>query len=217
MGDQFGAIFSPWQLETAVVNTLQGVPPGGQAPRLVYYLAAVERAVGLAPQTLPVPPGPSSYRNDADTVTQMAEWFPMVHVVCKLLGDGEWIQQGVWQQRYTLEVTATFGDDDPDWARQVAGHYSVALARAIADYGSLGIGATHTRLVRGPTPAEFLNAGSARQVSQSTVRFETLVAPALVVSAPLDWAFPPYTSGAFPTVETITISTGGATGTVTEG
>jgi hypothetical protein len=190
-GDLFGASVGPWQVEQAVINLLQGVPPDGQAPLLVYYLADQERVLGLPPRTVPVPPGSSSYRGGVDDNTLEAEWFPVVHVVVEPSGAPVRLDWGGYAQSYEVRVTATCGDNDEDIARRASYAYGAAIAQAVIQNGTLGISATNTVLVRAPT-GELLNAISNRQVVRTTVTFDTLIAPAFTTLGPASWNFAPY-------------------------
>ncbi len=203
MADELGTIVSHWQIEQAVINTLQQPPPGGTFPRLVYYLAELERLNGLGPQTLPVPPGANSWRGGVDNFTFEAEWFPVVHVVVRPFGAPERMDPGEYMQVYEINVTATVGADDENWARQIAFHYGAAIAKTVMDQGSLGISATNTVLTNYGTPA-LLDPVNSRQVVRITVGFGTLIAPILTTGAPSTWQLNPYESpGQYPTVSTI--------------
>lgn len=199
----FGVIFSRYQLERAILSTLQTPPPGATASLLAYYVAESERQQGLAPQTIPLPPGPSSYRGGVDAGTLMAEWFPMVTVTAQPAGDAQRLDRYTLAQAYEAQVVCTAGDDSEQAARMVADAYGASVAKLIMDFGTLGIGATDTRVTRMADIA-LLDATNARQVCRATVHVQTLIAPALETSPPSAWPASPYTPAAqWPTVQTV--------------
>lgn len=205
--DQFGPSVGPWTIEGAALASLQDPPAYGlSSPRLVYYLADQERQMGLAAQTLPVPPGPSSYRGGVDAGTLQAEWFPMLHVNVSPMGTPDRPDMLTYGQRWQVTVTATHGDDDPSVARMVAESYGAAVALLFTQYGSLGIGATDTTITQFPRP-ELLNPVNARQVCRTTVVFETYTAPVAVKRGPVSWPDDPYTApGDWPQVTTVNVT-----------
>lgn len=207
MTDQLGTIFSRSQLEQAVIDTLQQFPePGGTAPRIVYYLAQMERTQGLTPRTLKPPPGPRSYRGGVDANTMEPEWFPMIHVLAQPTGKAEPFTQYEYGQAYDLQVISTVGDNDEDQARLIADGYAGAVARALADRGSLGIGASGTQITR-LGDVQLLDPVNARQVCRTTVRLTTLIAPVMTVGAPSSWADDPYQDpGQLPTVTEVNVT-----------
>lgn len=206
MTDQFGVILGRTQIEQAIITLLQSPPPQVTQPRIVYYLAAVERAAGLTPRTLPIPPGPSSYKGGVDARTLRAEWMPMIHVLCQPAGDAERLDKFTYAQAYQLEIVCTYGDDDEDTARMVADHYGAAVAKLIIDEGSLGGIATDTAVTRA-ADVELLDANENRQVCRSTVMIDTLIAPILTVGGPVVWGQDPYAPPAdWPTVETVNVT-----------
>jgi hypothetical protein len=203
MSDQFGTIFSRTQLEQAVLNVLQSPPPGRTAPLIVYYLAEVERTLSLAARTIPVPPGPSSYRGTADTEgrTLMAEWFPELIVECEPSGDAQMFASNGIVQRYAVDVSATVGDDDEDIARLFAGAYGAAITRLIVDNPLLGGAAVDTVPLEA-SRVELLES-TIRQVARSVSPFECVVMVASLDDPPVSWQTDPYmTPGDVPTVET---------------
>lgn len=205
MSDVFGPLIEPWAIEQAALSVLSTPPPGGSAARVVYYLAEKERQLGLPPRTLKVPPGPSSYRGGVDADTFEAEWFPILHVVVTPADNAEQLDPMQYAQRFQIEVTATAGDDDENLARRLANALAVAAAKALLDHGSLGIGATNTYLLHGPSPS--LLAPTKRQVIRSKVDLVTFVAPTLRVGAPPSWTDDPYDDPApLPTVETVNVT-----------
>lgn len=205
MSATFGTITSLYQVEQAVLSTLQTPPPGGTGPLLIYYLAEVERQNNLAAQTLPVPPGPSSYRGGVDASTMMAEWFPMVTVVAQPVGAPNYLDRYTVGQTYRVMLHATVGDDNEDTARMIADHYGAALAKLLIDFGNLGGVATNTRMTASPSTA--LLDAQARQVLRSTVTFETMIAPAFTVQTPETWPASPYTvPTAWPTVQAVDVT-----------
>lgn len=206
MTDVFGPIISRWQVEQAVLNVLQNPPASGlTSPRLVYYLAEIERQNSLGAQTLPVPPGPNSYRGGVDTVTLQAEWFPMLTVVAQPAGKPVAVDTFTYAQSYEISVTATVGDDNEDTARMIADHYGAAVVAAILQNGSLGIGATTTMLARMPS-AELLSAVT-RQVLRSVAVFTTTIAPAVTNAGPTSWQSNPYSDpSSLPAVDTVNVT-----------
>lgn len=205
MTDSFGTIVARWQVEQAILSTLQAIPPSpATAPTIVYYLAEVERQMGLSPRTLPLPPGPNSYRGGTDGVTMMAEWLPMIHAIAQPIGKVEYLDRYTAAQPYKLQMLCTVGDDDEDMARMIADAYGAAVARALLDFGALGGLASGTMLTAAPSVAP-LDARDARQVMRSSLTLETLIAPVFTVGAPSVWTADPYAPpAAEPQVQTVT-------------
>lgn len=191
--DGFGTIFGPWTLEQAVLTTLQTPPAGSTSPLIVYYLAELERQMGLTAQTLGQPPGPSSYRGGVDARTFEAEWFPMFHVIVEPTGEPVRLDFYDYAHHFQARIVATAGDDNEDTARMISSSYATAAAKLIIDNASLGIGATETRLVEISRP-ELLDPVNVRQVVQTAVTFDTLIAPVLTVSTPEPLPASPYTT-----------------------
>lgn len=203
MSDSLGTLVSLWQVEQALIGVLQDPPPTpATMPRVTYYLAEVERQTGLPPQTLPLPPGPSSYRGGVDADTMMAEWFPMITVIVEPDGAPQYLDGYTVSQVLRAQVVAKTGDDSEDTARMIADAYGAAIARCVLDAGTLGGVAAQTRLTSGPTTS-LLDAANARQVVICTVEFSILIAPMFTLGAPLSWAASPYTTPpALPEVQT---------------
>ena len=190
LADIFAPLVDPWTVEQAILSVLSTPPPGGDAARVIYYLAARERQLGLTAHTLKVPPGPSSYQGGVDAFTLEAEWFPMLHVVVTPDGDAVQLDAMTYGQSFQAIVTATAGDNDENAARQTANALAIAAARCLLDHGSLGIGAVDTSLLRSPSP-ELLDP-NARQVIRAPFTLRTFIAPILTVGAPPSWAPDPY-------------------------
>lgn len=189
--DEYGPLVSRWQVEQAVLNTLQQPPANDVTyPRVVYYLAEVERMNGLAPRTIPLPPGANSYRGGADFDTMQAEWFPMIHVVANPVGNAEAVDPATYGQAYQVQVAATVGDDDEDTARMYADHYGIAITGCLLQKGSLGGISSSTILERMPN-TELLASG-ARQVARSVMEFTTTVVATVGTSGPTSWPDDPY-------------------------
>lgn len=148
--------------------------------------------MGLAAQTLPVPPGPSSYRGGVDSQTFEAEWFPILHVNVRAIGQPDRPDMVTYGQKWQVTVTSTTGDDDEDTARMVVMAYGAAVTQLIVQNGALGIGATNTVITQFPVP-ELLNPATARQVCRTVVIFETYTAIAAVQGGPITWPNSPYT------------------------
>lgn len=210
MSDVFGLLFSRNQVERALLDLLQNPPVGpndqvGTAPRIVYYLAEVERQTGLTPHTLPTPPGPDSYRGGLDFNTLRAEWFPLLTVLAQPLGDAGALDTTSYGQGYQIQVAATVGDDSEDTARLIADSYGIAVTGAILQHGSLGIGATTTILTR--MPSTKLLSPANRQVARSVSVFATQIKPVITNAGPIDWPSDPYAAaGNWPEVETVDVT-----------
>ena len=74
----FGRLVSRASIVQAILTLLTEPPAPGAAPLLLYYLADVERQLGLAPRSLQEPPGPSSYRSEVDFETMQGRNWPSV-------------------------------------------------------------------------------------------------------------------------------------------
>lgn len=207
MSDQFGTIVTRWQVEQALIAVLQQPPPSpATGPALVYYLAEVERQMGLPAQTLGAPPGASSYRGGADALTMQPEWFPMVTIVAEPDGAPEYLDAYTVGQSYRARAVCYVGNDSEDTARMVADGYGAAVARCILDFGSLGGLSAQTRLISAPS-TEPLDGQNVRQVMVCTVGFSVLIAPVFTLGAPSVWQASPYSApGSLPTVQTTDVT-----------
>lgn len=206
--DQFGPLVSRWSVEQAIIGLLSSPPSivSTTYPLIAYYLAEVERQTGLAPRTLPLPPGPKSYQGGVDALTLQAEWMPMVHVIVQPDGAAMMMDTGTYGQRFECQVVSTAGDDNENTARMVADHYAAAIAGIIAHHGSLGAGATGTTLVETGV-VRLLDPEEARQVAQSSVVFSTLIAPMFWTAAPTVLPADPYQQAtSWPTVQQVDVT-----------
>lgn len=203
----FGQLVSRASIVQAILTLLTEPPAQGAGPLLLYYLADVERQLGLTPRTLPVPPGPSSYRSEVDFETFQAEWLPLIGVDAQPTGRVERHEGGEYGQWYQVQAAAIVADDDEDQARTYADAYAIAIAAAIVQNGSLGGIATRTLLTTAPM-VEYVNP-DVRQVSRATVQLQTYVQPVLVEYAgkPMSWPADPYSIPEdWPEVETVNIA-----------
>ena len=208
----FGTLVSRSAIDQAILTLLSQPPTGGSAPLIVYYLAEIERQLDLVAQTLPVPPGPSSYRSEVDFDTFQAEWLPLIGVDSQPTGQAERHEGGEYGQWYEVRVAAIVADDDEDRARMFADAYGIATAAAILQNGSLGGVASRTVLTRAPD-VEYVNP-DVRQVSRATVTLQTYVQPVVVDGAgaakPVAWPASPYSVPAgWPDVATVTVTVDG--------
>lgn len=134
----FGGILGREQVEQAVLTTFQTPPAGSSYPLIVYYLAEVERQRGLNPRTLPVPPGPDSYRGGLDFDTFEEQWAPQLTVLAEPVGSAERHEEGVYGQWYEIRVGALVTEVDEDAARLLADRYGAAVGALLAQNGGLG-------------------------------------------------------------------------------
>jgi hypothetical protein len=208
--DVYGPLVGRDLIERAVLALLQTPPEGSEAPLIVYYLAEVERQQGLAPQSLPWPPGPSSYRGGVDLQTLMPEWFPLIGCEAQPVGipergpkDGFGYGYGQW---FEVKLAATAGNDDEDAARLLAAQYGIALALLIVQHGSLGHVVGNTVLTASPN-IEYLDP-EVRQVARSVITFRSYVDTILTESGPpLVLSPDPYQApGDWPVVETVDVT-----------
>jgi hypothetical protein len=212
MTDVYGPLIGRDTLEQAFLNLFQTPPPGSHSPLIQHYLAAVERDRGLPPRSLPVPPGPSSYRGavDFDTLTFQPEWFP-----CFIVGvDPDGLPErtdtaGEWGQWFAVQVAIVVADNDEDQARSLADMYGIAATALIAQHGSIGKTVNKTVPTGYPKP-EYIDP-DVRQVIRSTASFRCWVDTVLSENAgPLVYPPDPYAvPGDLPTVETVDITVRG--------
>lgn len=201
----FGRLVSRASIVQAILTLLTEPPEPGAAPLLLYYLADVERQLGLTPKSLGMPPGPSSYRSEVDFETFQAEWLPLIGVDAQPTGRVERHEGGEYGQWYLVQACAIAADDDEDQARIYADAYAIALAAAVVQNGSLGGIADRTVLTTAPN-VEYVNP-DVRQVSRATVQLQTYVQPVLVEYAgkPVSWPADPYAVPEdWPEIETVT-------------
>lgn len=210
---EFGTLVSPWALERAAIATLQSPPTESTTdPRLVYYLAELERQMGLAAQTLGQPPGPSSYRGGVDADTIQAEWMPCLHVIVSPKGKTENLDAETVAATFTVEVAATAGADDEDQARMLAYCYGLAATACLVQRGSFGLDAVVSTMVTAAPSTRLLDP-TVRQVVRATSQLETMVAPIMSRTGPTDWPAAPYIqqSPTWPEVSEVDITLTGET------
>lgn len=205
MGDVFGPFVGRNVIEQAVLSMFQQPPEGSQSPLLVYYLAVVERQQGLAPESIKLPPGPSSYRGGVDVGTGMPEWFPMLTVNVKPTGlpEASGHSYGQW---FEIKIYATVGDDDEDAARILADQYGIAIAGLIKQNGALG-GIVNDMRWTGYPDVEIPDP-DVRQIVRSVNTFQAYVETVLTnTGPPLAFNADPYQApGDWPTVETVDVT-----------
>ena len=210
----FGSIVSRDLVEQAVLGVLQTPPSGSTYPLIAYYIAELERQLGLQPQTLPLPPGPSSYRGGLDFDTFEQEWAPVIMCVANPSGIAERKHEGFYGSWYEIRVAALVTEQDEDTARQLADRYGAAVMACLAQNGGLG---TRTDFVTGTavpfaektivdTVAEttFPNPRM-RRLAQSTVTLRSFIDQIVTEPGPTSFPANPYTLPApWPTITTVT-------------
>lgn len=190
MTDIYGPFVSRGVIQAAALSLLSA--------RITEYIAEVERQFGLAARTIPLPPGPSSYRRGvSDTDLFQAEWLPAIFVECQPLNPPERAGAGDYGQWFELRCSAIFADDDENVAAQRADQYGMAIYAAIAQHGSLG-GKVSKTVATGAPDIEYLDP-KIRQVVKSVCVFRSWVdvsvteqgglatVPSNPYSTPADW------------------------------
>lgn len=215
----FGAIVGREQVEQAVLSVLRTPPSGSSFPLIAYYVAEVERQRGLSPQTIPLPPGPSSYRgavNDFDTFED--EWAPMLSVIAEPVGIAERQQDGSYGSEYEIRIAALVTGEDEDAARLLADRYGAALMACVAQHGGLGTrvdfetGTTvpfaAKTIVETVSETSFPNPRMRRLV-QATVTLHAFVDRVVQEPGPISFPANPYvTPSPWPTIGTVDIGLG---------
>lgn len=197
----YGPLISLWNVEQAVISTLLAPPLEGTAPRLVYYLAEVERQNGIVPRTLPVPPADDSYYGGLDALSWIEASLPSLIVAVKPEGPPERMGAGDYGQMFQIAVTAIVAGEHEDAARQIAQHYGTAIQGAILQRGSLGLDGAKTTLAGSPDVT--FTEQDTRRFMQVALTFHTWV-PLTVSEAngPLSVPRDPYTpAGDWPLVQ----------------
>lgn len=209
----FQNLVSRGAVEQAVLSLIQTPPAGSTYPLIVYYLAEVERQLGLAAQTILVPPGSASYRGGVDFDTFEQEWQPVITVAAQPTGEAErYDSDGKYGQWYEIQVAATVTAGDEDSARVLADQYGAALAGLLLQQGGLGTrtdsdGSTITfaekTVLRVAPRVEYPNP-KLRRLLRSIVLVESFVQGVFAEAGPGSFGTNPYTApGALPNVSTV--------------
>ena len=189
----YGTLTSRSQVKQAVVNLLSQPPtnantglPASASPMLVYYLAELERQMGLNPHAIPIPPGPASYRVGIDFETWKADDSPLLIVNAQPSGDAVPLTSlGEYVQSYQIQVAAIVesADGDQDEVGLLADLYGTAIMGALIKNGNLGTRTTDagvtepfalkTRLISAPR-TEFQSPTN-RRFARSVTIVESLI------------------------------------------
>lgn len=211
----YGAIVDRSQVEQAVINILQTPPAGSNFPLIAYYLAEVERQRGLQPQTLPLPPGPDSYRGGLDFDVFEDEWAPVLTVLAEPVGRAEREHEGFYGSMYEIRVGAVVVGQDEDTVRLLADRYGAAVMACLAQNGGLGTRvdfatgltipfATKT-VVETVAETTFPNARM-RRLAQSTVILHSFIDHVVDENGPIAFPASPYLPApSWPTIENVDV------------
>lgn len=197
------------------MSLLSTPPPLRNYPLIVYYLAEVERQLGLAPQTLPQPQGSSSYRGGIDFDTFEEEWAPQLMALAEPVGTAERSHEGVYSSWYEIRVAVLVVDEDEDATRLLADRYGAAVMACVAQNGGLG---TRTDFETGNTvpladktvvetvaETTFPNR-LMRRLAQSTVTFRSFISNVVAEPGPTSFPVDPYLIPAsWPTIKTVNV------------
>jgi hypothetical protein len=200
----YGPLVARGNVESAALATLSQPPEGGFQPLIVYYLAAVERANGLPPKTLRVPPGERSYLGGIDFETYGGDQLPTLIAVAQPVNAPERDGGGEYGQWFELQVAAVVSAESEDDARSLADSYGIAATALILQHGALGGLAVKTNLNDFPR-TEFVDPDD-RRLMRSVAGFHVLVQPVVTERyRPLSFGPDPYADpGYCPEVETVT-------------
>lgn len=213
MADEFGPLISEETVQDAVLALLSTAPFGGSAPLVVYYLAEIERQVGLAQQALDAP---LVYRGGTDFEVWQGDESPTIIVVVEPENEPEIPEPGVYGQRFEINAGVILRSEEENDARWRARYYGLAIAAAIAQNAHLGTNpydnslklATETIMTRSPVTTFAADSNTSRNIMRSVVTFETLVMPTLVAwSGPKNFPASPYTPpGDWPVIDTVNVT-----------
>jgi hypothetical protein len=219
MADTFGPLISDETVQDAVLALLSLPPtddngdPAGGSPLLVYYLAEIERQVGLIQQTLEPP---LVYRGGTDFEVYQGDQSPTVVVVVKPTGAPERFEAGSYGQRFEIQAGVILQGSDQDDGRLRARYYGLAMAAVIAQNADLGPNpydsslklASETHMTAFPVAEFAADENTSRQIMRSVVSFETLVMPVVVSWAgPESFPTSPYTvPSPWPTVSEVDVT-----------
>ena len=146
----FGPIRGPWNIEQAILTTLQEWMPA--------YLRAVEEYNSLKVGILGRPPAPESYKGGLDWETVQQDWVPAVIANANPVGEPERSAQ-IYIQDFQVEVGCVVvskeGTDPESAARRDAGLFAAATM-LLAQHGSLG-GVAEETLLTGAPRVEFFD------------------------------------------------------------
>lgn len=152
----FGPIRGPWNVEKAVLATLEEWLPA--------YLFEVESQNGLQQRSLGRPPAPESYHGGLDWESEQQDTLPEVIVICNPVGEPQ-RQASSYIQGFEVQVGCVLlATEEPieTHARKSAGLWAAACMGALVQHGPLGtLGAEDTVLVGAPK-VEFLESENRR-------------------------------------------------------
>lgn len=211
----FGAVVSRDEIERNVLSLFSTPPPTSSYPLIVYYLAEVERQLGLAARTLPVPPGTNSYRGGLDYNTFTEEWAPQITVIAEPISPVEREEDGKYGCWFSIQVAALVTEGDEDSARTLADRYGAALMMCLAGNAGLGtrtdftdgssVAFTNQAILQDAPETTFPNPRM-RRLCQSTLSMRAYISPIVTEPGPLTFNADPYTDQAnWPTITTVDI------------
>ncbi len=150
----FGFLLSPWNVEQAVLTTLEEWLPS--------YAAELERKNELPQRTLN---RPMIYHGGLDWLSVKEDRMPEVVVVCNPLGEPE-RGPNVYKQPFLTEVGCVCkseeGTTPEDHVRRNAGLLSAGVMGALVQHGNLGTFEAERTVLVGAPRVEFLESEDRR-------------------------------------------------------